>query len=102
MELGEDPETAVLREVAEETGVQAKHPRLLIVLPTGRRTGFVMFFALAAEDSVPEPGSDAVEAAFWPVADVPALCFETHREVMRQFLTGAFREKFSVMRQPNP
>jgi 8-oxo-dGTP diphosphatase len=86
MEMGEDPETAVRREVAEETGVATASPELLTIRATSRKTGLVMFFALAAAAGMPRPGSDALEAMFLPAAEVPPLCFETHREVFRRFV----------------
>jgi ADP-ribose pyrophosphatase YjhB (NUDIX family) len=86
MEEGETPEAAVLREVEEETGVRGRVERLLEVLPTRRRTGLILFYAVAAEPGAPRPGSDALEAAYVRPEAIPPLCFETHQAVVERHL----------------
>jgi len=83
----EDIDSAAHRELVEETGVDAhthleqlrcygapgRDPRMRVVS--------VAYLALMPEPSRPAAGTDAVEARFWPVADLtgrgaPALAFD--------------------------
>ena len=64
---GEDYETAAVRELAEELGVQSKHPiEFLFKLPADKNTGqeFVGVFS-AATDEVPILQVSEVAAARW-------------------------------------
>lgn len=75
VDVGEDPETAVLRELFEETGVEGTDPNLFAVRGDPRRDPrkhIVSIFYLVSvnPDSVPEAGDDASEAKW---IDISAL-----------------------------
>lgn len=84
MEIGETPEEAALRELAEETGVEGKVKRLLGVVYQGSaRYGSVVVMGFVLEASgEPRPGSDAEEAGFFAPDASPPLAFASHRELL--------------------
>lgn len=81
----EDLEQAALRELAEETGVRDLYLEQLYSFgETGRdprgRVITVAYFALVSADRPLKPGSDASDAAWWPVDKLP-LAFD-HRKIL--------------------
>ncbi|MED6313378.1 MAG: NUDIX hydrolase [Candidatus Thermoplasmatota archaeon] len=75
VDYGEDPEDAVLRELQEETGVEAENPRVLHILGApGRdpRKHCVGLFYLVDADLETEPigADDAVSAAWVPIDEL--------------------------------
>ncbi len=67
VEMGEDPENAVLRELIEETGVEGSNPELFAVRGSPNRDPrkhIVSIFYLVRVDSdaIPEAGDDASHA----------------------------------------
>ena len=69
VDLGEDPEEAVLRELLEETGVSGREPQLFAVRGApdrDPRKHIVSIFYLVEVDvdSVPEAGDDASDAVW--------------------------------------
>ena len=83
----ESLEAAARRELAEETGVRDVYLEQLYSFgdpgrdPRGRVIT-VAYFALIASDRTPlTAGSDAAEARWFPVADVPSLAFD-HRRIL--------------------
>lgn len=94
VEIAEDARTAAVRELREETGVEAGHYHLeqLATYSAPRRDPrqrVVSIAYLAFAPDVPEPvaGSDAATARWWGVhelledPDAPALAFD-HREIL--------------------
>lgn len=82
----EDLEQAALRELAEETGVRDLYLEQLYSFgETGRdprgRVITVAYFALISPDRPLKPGSDASDAAWWPVDKLPPLAFD-HRNIL--------------------
>ena len=69
VDIGEDPEKAVLRELLEETGVSGSEPKLFAVRGEPERDPrkhIVSIFYLVEvdSDSVPEAGDDASDAVW--------------------------------------
>ena len=67
VEMGEDPETAVLRELREETGIEGSEPELFAVRggpDRDPRKHIVSIFYLVRVDSgsIPVAGDDAINA----------------------------------------
>lgn len=89
VEADESPEEAVVRELAEETGLRGRVRRLV-----GASSQFSRFYGrqvviLGYEveaDGSPRPGDDALEVAFFPPERLPPLAFPAHRELVRAFL----------------
>ncbi len=87
VEMDEDLEPAARRELAEETGLAAG-PLVQVGAfgrpgrdPRGRVVSVAFTGAPAAEDAVPEPASDAAEARWFPLDDLPELAFD-HAEII--------------------
>jgi 8-oxo-dGTP diphosphatase len=87
VEMDEDLEPAARRELAEETGLAAG-PLVQVGAfgrpgrdPRGRVVSVAFTGAPAAEDAVPEPASDAAEARWFPLDDLPGLAFD-HAEII--------------------
>jgi 8-oxo-dGTP diphosphatase len=96
VEPGESVETAVLREIREETGLSPRLGPLLGVYSKPDRdprgpTASVVFF-LEGPTTDPRGGSDAKEAAWVPLGSVPPLAFD-HPDILRDAL--AARRRFS-------
>lgn len=89
VEADETVETAVIRELKEETGLTGKIKRLFEVLsepkrdPRGRVVDCV-FEIRVPIDQKPKGGDDAAEARFWPLEDLPPLAFD-HPRVVGKF-----------------
>ncbi len=87
VEVDEDLEPAARRELAEETGIEAG-PLMQVGAfgrpdrdPRGRVVSVVWTGAPAADDAVPEAASDAAEARWFPLDDLPELAFD-HGEIV--------------------
>lgn len=89
MEYGETPERCALRELREETGIEAAigelfgvyagrddpRVRAVLVLYTASRTGGRL-----------SPGDDAIEARYFPLAALPrAIAFEAHARALGEY-----------------
>ena len=67
VDVGEDPENAVLRELREETGVEGSNPELFAVRGSQRRDprkhiDSIFYLVRVDSDSIPEAGDDAIHA----------------------------------------
>lgn len=86
VEPGETVETAVRREVEEETGLRPTSVTLLGVYSRPGRDPrgptVTVAFRLRGRRSPPRGGSDAAEARWLPLRGLPALAFD-HDEIVR-------------------
>lgn len=85
--IDESLEEAALRELEEETGVRDVYLEQLYTFgapdrdPRGRSIT-VAYFALVSADAIsPHAGSDAVEARWWSMYDLPPLAFD-HADIL--------------------
>jgi len=82
----ESLDEAALRELKEETGVADVYLEQLYSFgdpdrdPRGRIISVAYFALIAADHSRVAAGSDAVDAQWWAVRDLPALAFD-HRKI---------------------
>ena len=85
--LGESLESAARRELHEETGVTDVYLEQLYTFgdpgrdPRGRVIS-VAYIALLPAPLTVEAGSDAREARWWPLTDLPALAFD-HDKILQ-------------------
>ncbi len=87
LELDEDPEQAVLRELAEETGLAGTVVRLVGV--SSQKSRFygrvvVIGYQVHSPEGAPVPGDDASAAAFF--REPPRLAFDAHQRLLGLFL----------------
>lgn len=83
MELAEQPETAALRELAEETGLKGKVTGFLGAMATPGiiyNGLLILGFTVEIIAGEPVPGDDASEAAWFKKDRVPKLAFSSHAE----------------------
>jgi 8-oxo-dGTP diphosphatase len=77
LEWGERLEAAALRELREETGVEAEILGLAAVVdglfPDGERHYVLVDYAARWITGEPQAGDDAVEARFWPLGEIGGL-----------------------------
>jgi 8-oxo-dGTP diphosphatase len=82
----ESLEAAARRELQEETGVKEVYLEQLYSFgdpvrdPRGRVVT-ISYYALVSPDRVLSAGTDAADARWWPVAELPALAFD-HRKIL--------------------
>ena len=74
VERDEDPLTAVLRELEEETGLIGENPELLMVMGNPKRDPrkhiVSIVYEVEVQDGKPQAGDDAADARFWPLEEV--------------------------------
>lgn len=86
----EDLELAAVRELSEETGVSDVYLEQLYSFgepdrdPRGRVVT-VAYFALISADRKPKAGTDAAEATWYPMDDLPPLAFD-HATILKYAL----------------
>jgi 8-oxo-dGTP diphosphatase len=86
--VGESPRHAASRELEEETGIRDVHLEQLRTFgdpgrdPRGH-TVTVAYLAVVAASASPqgEAGSDAAQARWWPIGDLPPLAFD-HADIL--------------------
>lgn len=89
MELKEQPVTAALRELEEETGLKGKVTRFLgaIATPGAIYSGLLILgFAVQITKGEPIPGDDASEVAWFEKGRFPVVAFDSHAEFIRRVL----------------
>ncbi len=89
MEIEETPTQAVLRELAEETGLKGKKKKLIGVYSNKSEIhGYLVTIIYEAEIAGGNlcAGDDAEEAEFFTVNQLPPLAFQSHREALREVL----------------
>ena len=92
IELGEPPEQGALRELREETGLQADTAHLLGVrtTPSSQYHSVLMVGYFVNDFSGrARPGDDAEEAAWFPLPKSPPIAFESHRHFIQRYLATA-------------
>ncbi|HXJ00592.1 MAG TPA: NUDIX hydrolase [Micropepsaceae bacterium] len=89
METGETAERAALRELKEETGLDASKPRLVGVYSDPKRDPrhhtVTITYLIFVDDVVPAAGDDAASAEFVENWDGLALAFD-HAQMLRDAL----------------
>ena len=90
MEAGETPRSTALRELGEETGLEARltglfnvyagfddpRVRAVLILYRGERTGGTL-----------TPGDDAIEADWFPLRELPHdIAFASHRQALAELI----------------
>jgi 8-oxo-dGTP diphosphatase len=94
-EVDEDIESTAVREVREETGLIVRLTGLLDVLTTTddpRKAAILVVYQAEEVDGELLPGSDALEAAFHPLEDLPDnVGFRNHRVVLERLRRGGQR-----------
>lgn len=100
LEPGETVSTAVVREIAEETGLQVRIERLIglysnpasqiLTMADGRREHFLTacFLCVPTGGSLDLQPDEVTEAGFFAPADVPLPRVESHMAWMRAALAG--------------
>ena len=87
IEAGESVEEAACREVVEETGLDIAVDRQIGTWSTPSAETVITFFAAHAVGGQLQAGTDALEAAWFPVESLPELAFSTHQEAVERFRT---------------
>jgi 8-oxo-dGTP diphosphatase len=89
--MEEDLETAAQRELFEETGVKDLYIEQLFTFgatdrdPRGRVISVAYYALVNLKDHPVRPNTDATNAAWFKVSDIPALAFD-HREIFEKAL----------------
>jgi len=90
MELGETPEAAALRELAEETGLRGEVTGLIGLKAAPNRlyhTVLVAGYRVQPLSRQIHPGDDAMAANWFGVGDLPPVAFGSHREFIERVIT---------------
>jgi len=98
IEQHEHPEAAVLRELHEETGINGAVQRLIGVY--SEKTALygnvlLLGYEVSMMSGKPRPGSDTIQARFFPIKRMPRIFFKSHRAVIHDHLntrTAAYIE----------
>ena len=92
IEIYETPEKACLRELKEETGLKGKIVRLVGVYSQKSllyRNVLIIGYEVEARGNL-SPGSDSLEAEFFPLDDLPDIPFSSHKKIIKD---GIKKEK---------
>jgi len=94
---------AVHRELREETGIQVNYLEQLFTFgddlqrdPRGRVVTVAYFALINSTRLIPEPGTDALEAQWFPIQELPELAFD-HKAIIK---AGEKRLKAKLSYQP--
>ncbi len=88
MELGETPETAALRELKEETGLDGQIEMLLGVYSNPSQlyhTVLMVGYLINTYSGIPIAGDDADEVAFFHYDELPEIAFESHMKIIKMY-----------------
>lgn len=84
---GESPEQAVLREIEEESGLQATILRkAALYTPVNRWTAATHLFICQSENGVPKTSLEAADVGFFPIANPPEPHFPLHASWLKEAL----------------
>jgi 8-oxo-dGTP diphosphatase len=84
IEIDETPEKACLRELREETGLKGEIVRLVGVYSQKSllyRNVLIIGYEVEARGNL-SPGSDSLEAEFFPLGKLPDIPFSSHRKMI--------------------
>jgi len=88
IEIEETPEKACLRELEEETGWEGEVLRLVGVYSQKSevyKKVLIIGYEVKAWGHL-SPGSDSLEARFFPADEIPEIAFSSHKEIIRDGL----------------
>ena len=92
MEYGETPEACAVRELREETGIEAELTGLFGVFAgfdDPRVRAVLILYTAARVGGALRPGDDASDARYFDRSALPAeIAFEAHRRALDRFLNG--------------
>lgn len=90
IEMNESPESAILREVYEETNLRGREVKLFDVIHYNSvfySSILIISYEVSVTDFEPaKPGDDAVEVRFFSLRDRPKLVFEPHENLLLKWL----------------
>ncbi len=91
MELGEVPETAALRELKEETGLDG-HIKMLLGVSSNPsllyHTVLMVGYLVKTYTGTPIAGDDADDVAFFHYDELPEIAFESHMKFIKMYYTA--------------
>lgn len=88
IEIDETPEMACVRELEEETGLLGRITGLLGVFSQKSRTYnrvLIIGYEVEGEGEL-RPGSDSMDARYFPKDDLPPIAFPSHRDIIKTVL----------------
>ena len=88
IEIEETPEKACLRELEEETGLKGNGIRLIGVYSQRSKlykNVLIIGYDVQATGEI-SPGSDSLEAKFFPIKKLPNIPFSSHRKIIKDAL----------------
>ena len=89
IEQSEQPEEAAIRELEEEANIKGTVQNLIGVYT--EKTKFygsiiLVGYRISSTGDKPKPGTDAVEAKFFPSSKLPTIAFASHRAIIKDGL----------------
>jgi 8-oxo-dGTP diphosphatase len=84
IEIEETPEEACLRELNEETGLEGEILRLVGVYSQASQVYkkvLIIGYEVKARGRL-LPGSDSLDAKYYPLEDIPEIAFSSHRQII--------------------
>ena len=94
IEMNESPESAILREVYEETNLKGKEAKLFDIIHYNSvfySSILIISYEVLISDFEPaRPGDDAIEVRFFNFDDRPKLIFKPHEDLLRKWLKGEY------------
>ncbi|MCK4761998.1 MAG: thiamine phosphate synthase [Candidatus Aminicenantes bacterium] len=104
VEIDETPEQGCVRELREETGLDAETDRLVGVylsLNPYYKSVLIIGFTMKNAAGRIEAGDDSDEAAYFKLERMPPLAFKTHRSIFQKVLENRQSRRFPLKGQEN-